>query len=153
MFKFFLNFFNIKAAKRAKRVVDTGLRERSIIEKTDGILNSKKLFLNCNLSISALAREVGTNRTYLSRAIVHQRATTFRGYINMLRIVYAKSCVTKNLASNADEPINVEDLAILSGFGSKRNFVRYFKLSEGITPGQFIKRARWERVSFKQTPP
>jgi len=41
--------------------------------------------------------------------------------------------------SNSISSTTIDDLAIVSGFGSKRNFIRYFKKIEGITPGQYMK--------------
>ena len=62
-----------------------------------------------------------------------------------------KTCTMSNSQSNSmnnsqsNSKINkrssttIDDLAIISGFGSKRNFIRYFKRLEGITPGQYMK--------------
>lgn len=144
-------------------------RNSSIIYRSDSVLKRDKLFLHQNLQIGKLAKEVGTNRTYLSRSIKSIKGTTFADYINFHRIAYAKEYMMNYSKAKADSKINdmtcyltsyktnargnsicnsksssrssttIDDLAIVSGFGSKRNFIRYFKKIEGITPGQYMK--------------
>ena len=144
-------------------------RNNLIINRSDSVLKRDKLFLNQNLQIGKLAKEVGTNRTYLSRSIKSIKGTTFADYINFHRIAYAKEYMMNYSKAKADSKINdmtcyltsyktnarsnyksnsknnsisnttIDDLAIVSGFGSKRNFIRYFKRLEGITPGQYMK--------------
>src|SRR3989339_498563 len=144
-------------------------RNSSIIYRSDSVLKRDKLFLNQNLQIGKLAKEVGTNRTYLSRSIKSIKGTTFADYINFHRIAYAKEYMMNYSKAKTDSTINnmtsyltsyktnargnskcysksnsissttIDDLAIVSGFGSKRNFIRYFKKIEGITPGQYMK--------------
>ncbi len=126
---------------------------KDIIERSDRLLESKKLFLNKNFSIDTLAREVGTNRTYLSRSIKHCRQENFAGYINRIKIEYAKRIIKErnqgvcNGIKNKN-PIDLEDIAIASGFGCRRSFVRCFRKLEGITPTQFK-----NHINIKQHPP
>jgi len=112
-----------------------------IIRKSDELLNIKHLFLDQNFKIDTLAREIGTNRTYLSRSISYIKKENFTGYINGKRVEYAKNIISKNANCSScgkDEPtMSTEDFAIASGFGSKRSFVRCFKEREGVTPSQY----------------
>lgn len=112
-----------------------------IIRKSDELLTKKQLFLDQNFKIETLSREIGTNRTYLSRSIRCIKKENFTGYINGKRVEYAKSIICKSASCSTcgkDEPtMSTEDFAIASGFGSKRNFVRCFKEREGVTPSQF----------------
>ena len=125
----------IISKKFSQRVLADKLKTNiSIISRSDSVLKKDKLFLDQNLHIGRLAKEVGTNRTYLSRSIKSIKGMTFTDYINFQRIAYAKEYLVKN-----PPDITIDDLAIVSGFGSKRNFIRYFKRSEGITPGQYMK--------------
>lgn len=125
----------IISKKFSQRVLADKLKRNiSIISRSDSVLKKDKLFLDQNLHIGRLAKEVGTNRTYLSRSIKSIKGTSFADYINFQRIAYAKEYLVKN-----PPDITIDDLAIVSGFGSKRNFIRYFKRTEGITPGQYMK--------------
>ncbi len=136
------SFFKKGIYKKHKRINEIE-RNSLIIIRFDDILDKKRLFLRNDLVIEMLAREVGTNRTYLSRAIHLQKGVSFSDYVNSRRICYAKECIqtyiTNAIDGKSDPDLTTEDLALLSGFGSKRNFIRYFKKIEGITPGQYMK--------------
>lgn len=112
-----------------------------IVRKSDELLTKKHLFLDQNFKIETLAREIGTNRTYLSRSIRYIKKENFAGYINGKRVEYAKNIISKRATCalcGTDQPtMSTEDFAIVSGFGSKRSFVRCFKEREGVTPSQY----------------
>ncbi len=132
----------IKGSRKSK---NSNLRNFiEIVRKSDELLTKKHLFLDQNFKIDILAREIGTNRTYLSRSIRYIKKENFAGYINSKRVEYAKSIICKRAScstSGKDEPsMSTEDFAIAAGFGSKRSFVRCFKESEGVTPSQYRNR-------------
>jgi len=120
------------------------------MERAERILTKEMSFLDNTLTIESLARAVGTNRTYLSQSVRIEKRLSFCEYINNFRIDYAK------IYMQGDQPkrdigvvkdnvtISTEELAIISGFGSKRNFVRQFRRMEGVTPIQYYKRLRSE---------
>ncbi|HBG24276.1 MAG: hypothetical protein A2X17_01300 [Bacteroidetes bacterium GWF2_41_61] len=135
----FTKLLKIKGSRKSKNSNHRNFIE--IVRKSDELLNIKQLFLDQNFKIETLAREIGTNRTYLSRSIRYIKKENFAGYINGKRVEYAKSIIIKksNSPSSAtDEPaMSTEDFAIASGFGCKRTFVRTFKQREGVTPSQY----------------
>lgn len=120
----------------------------SIIKKSDQLLLEEKLFLNSSLTLTDLAREVGTNRTYLSVSIKAAKEQSFSQYINYNRIEYSKLLIKEKLGSCKtgidNSGMTTEDYAIASGFSSTRNFVRCFKVKEGITPTQYKKALLWK---------
>ena len=131
----------LKLRSKKRKLREPGVSYNDIIERSDRLLESKKLFLNENFSIETLAREVGTNRTYLSRSIKHCRQENFAGYINRVKIEYAKRLIKEKIGKNSRQPlkctVDMEDIAIASGFGCRRSFVRCFRKIEGITPSQY----------------
>ncbi|MHC1780474.1 MAG: helix-turn-helix domain-containing protein [Bacteroidales bacterium] len=132
----------IKLRTKKRKLREPGVSYSDILERSDRLLDSKKLFLNENFSIDTLAREVGTNRTYLSRSIKHCRQENFAGYINRIKIEHAKRLINERTEGicrkrQSKQPLDLEDIAIASGFGSRRSFVRCFRQIEGITPTQF----------------
>ncbi len=132
----------IKLRTKKRKLRETAVSFNDIIERSDRLLESKKLYLNENFSIDTLAREVGTNRTYLSRSIKHCRQENFAGYINRIKIEHAKRLINERAEGvckkpQYNNPLDLEDIAIASGFGSRRSFVRCFRQLEGITPTQF----------------
>ena len=54
-------------------------------------------------------------------------------YLTNYRIAKAKEL----LALSGAEEVSVSEVSMRCGFGSLRTFMRVFKASEGITPGQF----------------
>jgi AraC-like DNA-binding protein len=143
----------LKLRTKKRKLREPGVSYNDIIERSDRLLESKKLFLNENFSIDTLAREVGTNRTYLSRSIKHCRHENFAGYINRIKIEYAKRLINERTegfcnSTQSKHPLDLEDIAIASGFGSRRSFVRCFRQLEGITPTQFK-----NHINIKQHPP
>jgi len=120
----------------------------SIINKSDRLLLEEKYFLDNSLTINNLAREIGTNRTYLSTSIKAVKKQSFSEYINSSRIEYSKLLIKKkivNCKTGIDNSgMTTEDYAIASGFSSARSFVRCFKMREGITPSQYKNALLWK---------
>ena len=114
----------------------------AIMARVDAKLQKEQLFLESRFTIDSLARNVGTNRTYLSQSIKMERGISFSDYINSFRIEYAKQYIIDSIAKEATVRMFVDDIAMASGFGSKRNFVRQFRKIEGVTPMQYIKKAK-----------
>ncbi|NCB18001.1 MAG: AraC family transcriptional regulator [Bacteroidia bacterium] len=114
----------------------------AIMERCDKVMAVKKLFLHQNLKISVLAREVGTNRSYLSVSIREVKCKSFSQYINHYRIEHAKYLMRekKEYPPVIPEGIDpMEEIALASGFSSSRTFIRQFRLKEGTTPARYRK--------------
>lgn len=101
--------------------------------KTERIIMTKKLFLDPEFTITTLAKEIGTNRTYLSKFFREEKECKFRDYINLLRAEHAKSLLF------SFKKYAMEDIAILSGFGSVRALNRSFCKNFGKLPTQYRK--------------
>lgn len=94
----------------------------------DVLMNEKKIFLNPSLTIEDLARELGTNRTYVSKFVNLTYGVPFRDYLNNLRMDFAKQLML-------DEPDAVLDyISSSSGYNTLSQFIRKFKEVEGVTP-------------------
>ncbi|MCL2502859.1 MAG: hypothetical protein FWE99_06985, partial [Bacteroidales bacterium] len=61
-------------------------RLQTLAVSIDKKLRRDKYYLDSQLSLSALSRKVGTNRSYLSRAIFFVSGCNFCNYMNQLRI-------------------------------------------------------------------
>lgn len=92
-----------------------------------------KLYLNPQLKLSDVARQVGTNRTYLSRFFNQDMKTTFYDYVNNLRMNHAEE-----LLRDTDMTLNV--IAEKSGFNSISTFRRAFAAKHNCTPSEYRKR-------------
>lgn len=86
--------------------------------------------LESSLSLQTLSRRFGMNQAYVSRALNQGLELSFSHFINGLRIEHAKPMVLR-------EDVNLLDVALSSGFGSKASFNRAFKLHAGLNPSEF----------------
>lgn len=90
----------------------------------------QRAYLIPTLKISDVAKQIGSNRTYVSNWFNRNRQSTFFNYVNQLRIHYA--C---ELLKTTNMPLKV--IAQESGFNSKTSFYRIFKNIKGYTPNEY----------------
>lgn len=87
-----------------------------------------------DLTLPELARRVGTNSNYLSRALNEGLGQTFSAFVNALRIAEAQ----RLLAGDED----ILSIALAVGFGSKASFNRVFRAQVGCTPSDYRRAQR-----------
>ncbi|MBQ0006178.1 MAG: helix-turn-helix transcriptional regulator [Alistipes sp.] len=107
------------------------LTNEMIYRKMDRLVRERELYRNHNLTMDDVADMLGTNRTYLSRA-VNCYAGGFVKYMMNLRVEGLHRYI-----SEADEGGRLledgEDLAMKTGFVNKRAMVRAVKKIDGVT--------------------
>ncbi|MDJ0643542.1 MAG: AraC family transcriptional regulator [Erythrobacter sp.] len=86
--------------------------------------------LESSLSLQTLSRRFGMNQAYVSRALNQGLEMSFSHFVNGLRIEHAKPMVLR-------EEVNLLDVALSSGFGSKASFNRAFKFHAGTSPSEY----------------
>lgn len=97
------------------------------------LIEEDRIFLNPNITLEDIARQVNSNRTYISRIINEKFDSNFYDFINKKRIEYAKTLI-------ADNPMFTRDkIASESGFLHASNFSRVFKSQTGMTFSQWRK--------------
>ena len=97
--------------------IDAGSDRLAVIEeRVDYMMDKRQAFLDSNLTLEMLAKEIGTNRTYVSRVFNQRKNMGFEAYLNKLRLKYAASIAFRGL--------EVEDLAVECGFPSLRSFYK-----------------------------
>lgn len=89
-------------------------------------------FLEPRLSVGDVAKRLGTNESYVSRAVNSGLGKSFNRYVNEMRVAYAKEQMR-------EEGTQILTIALNSGFNSKATFNRVFREFEGVTPSQFRK--------------
>ncbi len=85
-----------------------------------------------DLSLERLARHLGTNTAYLSRALNEGLQMSFNEAINRLRV--AEVCRRLDASDGGAE---ILDIAFAAGFSSKTSFNRVFKSQIGKTPSHY----------------
>jgi YesN/AraC family two-component response regulator len=108
--------------------------EKGLLDKLARFEESGK-FINNNISLNGLAKQLDTNTKYLSEIINTHKCGNFNAYINELRVKY----ILKKLQS---DPVylnyKVSYLAEESGFSSHSAFATVFKAVTGISPTTYI---------------
>lgn len=101
----------------------------------DEVLSKSKLYLNSEISLRVLAKELDINPNKLSKFINDNLKTNFNELINTHRLVHFKQIALKP----ENKHLTLLGLAYDSGFNSKTVFNTYFKKVEGLTPKQWLK--------------
>jgi len=104
--------------------------QEKIYAKLQSMMVTGKRFLDPQLTLFDLARELNTNTTYLSRIINDRYANNFSQFINDYRIREARKRLSDLTYSN----LSIEGIARSVGFNSKSAFNAAFKQKTGVTP-------------------
>jgi len=110
-------------------------RNRRIFVRIQEFFETKKPYLNANLTLSQCANELGTNTLYLSKAINEVKEINFNVFVNSYRIAEAKELMRNNLRK-----YSLQYIYLSSGFKSQPAFNRAFKDIEGVTPSEYYKK-------------
>lgn len=112
------------------------------IKNIKSVIQKKQLYLNENLTLNMLAREVDLKEKKMSAIINQKMNTTFYDLINSYRIEEFK----KRVFLKEYENITLLGIAYDCGFKSKSTFNRLFKLYTKMSPSEYKKRF-YETVS------
>lgn len=108
--------------------------ELKIIEKELLLyFKNEKPWLEPQLNILQVAKQIGTNRSYISNIINEQIGCNFNQFVNNYRINEAKTLL------NQTPELTISEISELAGFGSVNSFIRIFKTIEHKTPTEFKK--------------
>ena len=108
--------------------------EKHLAQQVETLLIDQSLFLQANLKVADLARELNVPEYRVSKALRSTlQARNFNQYINELRIKYAKEL----LADPDKKSWPVLVVGLESGFASIGPFTRTFKTLTGFTPNQY----------------
>lgn len=109
--------------------------EASILNlKLEDVLRNNHIYLNQELSLAELAKQIDTSDKKLSTLLNQNLQTNFYDYINRFRIAAFK----KGVSEGKLEHLSIVGLALQCGFKSKSSFYRAFKKETGLSPSQFI---------------
>lgn len=111
--------------------------DRELFDKVEAVMREQKVYKQKSLTRDSLADMLGTNRTYLSRAINSISGKSFSEYLNSWRIIEATLVM-------ADKSIDIplKQLADDLGYSSISVFYRSFQKETGVTAGKYMKEVR-----------
>lgn len=95
-----------------------------------------KSFLDKNMNLDVLSKELNTNRAYLSRSVNELKGKNFSQYLNELRINY----IIKELKTNTQlQKFTIASIAEYAGYNNPVSFTTSFRKITGTLPSYFIK--------------
>lgn len=98
-------------------------------------LEREKIFLNTELKLSNLAKDVDSNTSYVSETINKHFNKSFSVLINEYRVKEA----LKLLENDMTKQFTIEHIGQKSGFKSRTSFYTAFKQFTGVSPSYYIK--------------
>lgn len=107
-------------------------KNKEFLFKAETLINTQ---LATGINVNELCSKLGISRITLFRIFQKELKLTPIEYITQKRISKAKELLLSSQGT-------LEIIAKLSGFQSEKYFIRRFKESEGITPGEFRKTDR-----------
>ncbi len=130
---------NITQRLQRKRVVKDEVTETQeekymeIAQKVENLLFNDRLYTSHQLTVNEVARRIGTNNLYISKAINLKHDMNFNSYVNKLRLEYF---IEKY--NEVGKDCTIMSLAYDCGFNSKSAFNRAFKMQTNQTPTEYF---------------
>ncbi|MEZ4936449.1 MAG: helix-turn-helix transcriptional regulator [Crocinitomicaceae bacterium] len=103
-------------------------------EKIHRLMKEEKPWLDCELTLSDLAKKLDLSESELTIILNQKMLTSFYKLINSYRVEMVKS----KLAEPSSKRFTILAAAYESGFNSKSTFYRIFKEFTGQTPKEYI---------------
>ena len=125
---------NIFKEEKTKNIIpDKNLQD---IKLKLELFESNKDFLRKNITVDGLAKDLGTNRDYLSKSVNELKEKNFSQYLNELRINY----IVDELKNNEKlRKYTISAIAEDVGFNNSESFSNAFKKITGTLPSYYIK--------------
>lgn len=108
-------------------------KEWTRIEDRIKLWIAERKYLQTGITLDHLSKELGVNRTYLSRYINTSYQTNYNTWINRLRINESKKIMREQ------QHLSISDVAEQVGFADVAHFSKQFKQIEGTPPSQWNK--------------
>lgn len=126
-----------------KTGVDTA--ERDLWMKAELLMQESSLYRKKDLSLESMAEVLGTNRTYISRAINMFSGGDFYSYVNKYRIREA----VRIIESSEGQEMPLKYIADKVGYNSLHVFHKVFVKETGLPPGKYREEAARQKQSGK----
>jgi AraC-like DNA-binding protein len=114
------------------------LHDQKQLEELQAYMENQKPYLDPELSLSMLAKNLGMSRSHLSQLINAGTGTNFYDFVNRYRVEEVKRLMQDPSMKN----FNMLGIALEAGFKSKSTFNLIFKRFTGLTPTAYLKSLR-----------
>lgn len=123
----------VKVIEKYSEIKLNKIQKKELIDDIIVLMEEEKYYLNKQFTINDFAKELQSNRNYLSQIINEYFNTNFNNFVNEFRVKEAR----KLLLSHEYENYTIEGIANSVGFHSKATFNTAFKKFTGVTPSFF----------------
>ncbi len=106
----------------------------TMLKELKELLEKEKIFKNSQISLSFIAKELGTNATYASKLINSEFNCNFHTLIKRYRVENVKKSIEHGCRKES-----ITKIAFKAGFKSQSSFYSSFKEIMGVTPLQYFK--------------
>lgn len=130
-----LEFNNVKGPSYPKDIDELETDFDDEKAKIQAYVETNRSFLDPDLSLKSLAKQLNYSPTQLSEIINNGFGVNFNDFINSFRV----DAVKKLLKEGKHKELTLMGIAYDSGFNSKATFNRVFKKIAGVSPTEFLK--------------
>ena len=102
-------------------------------------MEDERVFTDCSLTLDKLAKQLGTNRSTLSKAINTNMGVNFSTFLNSYRI---KEAIRIFNSDTAHKSYKIESIGQMCGFNTRQAFHRAFKQETGMNTRQYLKKLK-----------
>ena len=117
-------------------------RSKKLFAEICSTLKKGKLYRNPKLTAQQLATLLKTNTRYIAAVVQLNTNDNFSNLLNTFRLADAEQMLI------ASSEYSAEEIALMSGFGSRQSFYKVFVKKHGIAPSQF--RIQHREQTFKE---
>ncbi len=110
--------------------------DSKLLKDLQSKMEQERVFTDSTISLDKLAKQLGTNRSNLSKAINTGLGVNFTTYLNSYRIKEA----IRIFNEQAHSSLTVESIGQLCGFNTRQAFHRAFKQETGMNMRQYLKK-------------
>lgn len=124
-----------KNGKKYEKSALTPQKAIQLKEQVTAYMQSEKPFLNNELTLRDMAKELAIPPYQLSQLLNEHFKKNFFDFVNSYRVEE----VIVFMSREQDRKVSLLEAAFACGFNNKTSFIRYFKKLTGQTPSQYFK--------------
>lgn len=125
---------SLRAAYRNSRI--DGIDIGDLDSRLEKAMRIEKIYLQEDLTLTSLSDRLDIKPYQLSEFLSQRKKTNFSRFVNSFRVAEAVRILEK------EEGANILAVAYRSGFNSKATFNLAFKSIQGVSPREFLRRAK-----------
>ena len=113
--------------------------DTKLLQALKSKMEDEHVFTDSSLTLHKLAKQLGTNRSTLSKAINTNMGVNFSTYLNSYRI---KEAIRIFNSDTAHKSYKIESIGQMCGFNTRQAFHRAFKQETGMNTRQYLKKQK-----------